>query len=387
MTQRGRTASGAPLTNSVSPATTDARRRRGSNGKRRTTGSAAASAATSTPSRRASASIAASIGSPWATQRPSRRTARPDRAASRCPADAQQPRQHVRRDIDGRGRVVAGCRRCRRCRSASRPAITAISLRVSVPVLSVQMNVVEPRVSTDSSRRTRAWRRGHPLRAHRQRQRHGRQQPLGHERDRHADREQEPVRRRGADGDAMPKNATPTPTAMSATTRTTRSSSWASGLRGRCAGLGQLGDGGQTGFWRRSPRRPLPPRPRRRTCRPAARSPSLAGTAALSPVSIDVSIVNACASTTRRSADTRSPALSTTRSPTTSSAASISCRTPVADHHRPPRQQIAKALGGALGPGLLDEGEHAVDDDHDEDRDAELRHAGDERQDRRPPTA
>ena len=70
--QRGSTASGAPLTSSWSPATTDIRRRRGSNGKPtphvRTRGSVAA---TSAPSRRASASSAASIGSPCATQTPS----------------------------------------------------------------------------------------------------------------------------------------------------------------------------------------------------------------------------------------------------------------------------------------------------------------------------
>ena len=38
-------------------------------------------------------------------------------------------------------------------------ATTCISLRVRVPVLSVQTNVIDPRVSTASSRRTSAWRR------------------------------------------------------------------------------------------------------------------------------------------------------------------------------------------------------------------------------------
>ena len=42
-------------------------------------------------------------------------------------------------------------------RRASRSATTFIWFSVSVPVLSVQMNVVAPRVSTDSSRRTSAF--------------------------------------------------------------------------------------------------------------------------------------------------------------------------------------------------------------------------------------
>ena len=79
--------------------------------------------------------------------------------------------------------AAPACRR--RDGSAQRPAAgvqtatTRISLRVSVPVLSVQMTVVLPSVSTAGSRRTTARRRGHPLHADGERDRDDRRQPLG----------------------------------------------------------------------------------------------------------------------------------------------------------------------------------------------------------------
>ena len=47
----------------------------------------------------------------------------------------------------------------------------------------------------------------------------------------------------------------------------------------------------------------------------------------------------------------------------------------VAHDGGPARQQVPEPLGGVLGPLLLHEREHAVEDDHDEHGDAELRHA------------
>ena len=44
------------------------------------------------------------------------------------------------------------------------------------------------------------------------------------------------------------------------------------------------------------------------------------------------------------------------------------------------REQLAQSLRRALGTMLLHEREHAVHDDDDDDRDAELRHPRDERQ-------
>ena len=76
---------------------------------------------------------------------------------------------------------------------------TVISLRVSVPVLSVQMNVVEPSVSTASRWRTRAWwsaMRWAPMASDSVTVG---QQALGDEGDHHADAEEEPVARRHAD--------------------------------------------------------------------------------------------------------------------------------------------------------------------------------------------
>jgi hypothetical protein len=99
--------------------------------------------------------------------------------------------------------------------------------------LSVQMNVVEPSVSTDSKRRTRAWRPAM------------RWAPIANDSvtvgsspsgtsatvtpmaNRKPSEAGEPI------ASETPKKATPTPTAIMATVRTTRSSSWARGLRGR----------------------------------------------------------------------------------------------------------------------------------------------------------
>ena len=126
----------------------------------------------------------------------------------------------------------------------------------------------------------------------------------------------------------------PTPTAIAATVRTTRSSSCASGLRGRRPA------------WVRdaiAASRVLVP-VASTTARPApsttnvpanSRPSSSTVTGTLSPVSIEVSRRSPWASTTRRSADTRSPASSSTRSSTTRSAASTSTE-------RPSRTTIAR---------------------------------------------
>ena len=158
--QRGRsTASGAPLTNSRSPTTTDMRRRRGSNGKRRRTGCGGfvggdvdAEPAGEGVERRLHR---VAVGDPATVL-----LRRPDRSSTeRRPARAVAASAH-----DGAGqRRAPRSGRSRRRRSCAVPAgvhtsTTVISLRVRVPVLSVQMNVVEPSVSTASRRRTRAWR-------------------------------------------------------------------------------------------------------------------------------------------------------------------------------------------------------------------------------------
>ena len=194
--QRGRTASGAPFTNRRRRRRTTSVGGAGRTGTAARSGRASASASTSTPRRRANASSAASIGSPTAIQRPPARVL-PDDA----PVGAAHGRQ---RDLDEcgwiagsactiAGRLVARPRRSSPCPVGVQTSTTAISLRVSVPVLSVQMKVVEPSVSTDSRRRTRALRAAIRWAPTRQGQGDRRQQALGDERDGHADGEEEAV--------------------------------------------------------------------------------------------------------------------------------------------------------------------------------------------------
>ena len=72
-------------------------------------------------------------------------------------------------------------------------APTVISFSVSVPVLSVQMTVVSPSVSTDESRRTSAFRFAMRCVATASDERHGREEPLGDVGDHDADGEDEAV--------------------------------------------------------------------------------------------------------------------------------------------------------------------------------------------------
>ena len=71
------------------------------------------------------------------------------------------------------------------------------------------MKVVEPSVSTASRWRTSTLPLGHLLRTPGQRQRHGRQQGLGHERDGHPDGEHEPVARAVAEQHRDPEEERP----------------------------------------------------------------------------------------------------------------------------------------------------------------------------------
>ena len=211
--------------------------------------------------------------------------------------------------------------RASRSRAGVQTATTRISLRVSVPVLSVQMTVVLPSVSTAGNRRTTARRRGHPLHTHRERDRHDRRQSLGdrgdgerhaprasassdavaaRERDRHerrrdhADRRREPAgERRRAAGSA----ASARPSSAAAARRSSRARSAAR--------------------WRPRPpcRRRSSPACRRGPCRCGRRprrrprpAPALLGTGSDSPVSGDSSISSDRAtSTARRPARARRP--------------------------------------------------------------------------------
>ena len=171
-----------------------------------------------------------------------------------------------------------------------------------------------------------------------------------------------------------PKKATPTPTAIMAIVRTTRSSSWASGLRGRSPTWRQLGDARPAASLRRwLPRPPgLPLRPRR--CRRTASSRSAAGDRARSRRSaVDVSTAQRVR--LGHSQVGRDPVAGGEQHDVADDQlGGVDLhRRPVAHDGGAARQQVAQPLGGVLGPVLLDEREHAVDDDDDEDRDAQLR--------------
>ena len=157
--------------------------------------------------RRAKHVRAASIGSPWAIQRPSRSTASPVEHRRATPATSDGS-ERVGLAVDDAVGLVALTLDPHRA-GGVHTSTTLISLRVNVPVLSVQMNVVEPSVSTASSRRTKAA-GGTCAAPDRERQRDGGQQPLRHERHGDADREQEAVRCRRSDqhGDAEESQAT-----------------------------------------------------------------------------------------------------------------------------------------------------------------------------------
>ena len=118
------------------------------------------------------------------------------RSSSATAASASRSRPSLALGIGqhhGARRVVARARSTSATPVGVHASTTVIWLRVSVPVLSVQMNVVEPSVSTASRLRTSTWRLRHLLGAPRQRERHGRQQRLGDEGDGDADGEHEAV--------------------------------------------------------------------------------------------------------------------------------------------------------------------------------------------------
>ena len=323
----GKIASGAPFTSTCPSTTTDIRRRRASNGKRVLPANMPASTSRSAPTLQASASRAASIGSPWATHRPSRSVTRP---VEHCLATCAVSRN---------ASTTSGGVQCTSATgSYPRPSMTArppgiqtsttiIWFWVRVPVLSVQMNVVEPSVSTASRCRTRALRAAM------------RWAPTASDIVTVGSSPQgttatvTPTAKRNPSEAAVPvisaaaKNTTPTATATAAMIRETRSSSSRNGLRGgRCS-------------WLR-PAMPASRVPEPVATTVACASPSTTKQPAktvppgdgcsgtLSPVSAELSTARAWTTSSRTSADTRSPSPSSTRSPRTSSSAAISVGCP-----------------------------------------------------------
>jgi hypothetical protein len=79
------------------------------------------------------------------------------------------------------------------------------------------------------------------------------------------------------------------------------------------------------------------------------------------------------------SADTRSPASSTTTSGYELDGGDA-LSSSLAEHGDAPWQQIVQPIGGSVGAVLLQECEQTVENDDDEDGEPELRHAGENRQ-------
>ena len=102
---------------------------------------------------------------------------------------------------------------------------------MSVPVLSVQMTVVSPRVSTAESRLTSAFRRAMRWVAMARESVTVGQEPLRHERDHHADGEDEAVAHAHAEEAGDDEEQRAYAERESPTRRVTRSSSRSSGLR------------------------------------------------------------------------------------------------------------------------------------------------------------
>ena len=93
-------------------------------------------------------------------------------------------------------------------------------------------------------------------------------------------------------------------------------------------------------------------------------------------MSIDSSTEQPAATASRRSAGTRSPATSrTTSSGHELGGVDLDYAVVPADRDHG-REQLTELCGRMLGAFLLDVGEHPVDQDHDDDRDGQLRHTG-----------
>ena len=147
---------------------------------------------------------------------------------------------------------------------------TVIWFRVSVPVLSVQMKVVDPSVSTASRLRTSTCRCAICSAPHASERVTVGSRPSGTRATVTPMAKTNPSEAGFPSRSESTKNSPPTPTAMAATVRTRRCSSWVSGLGDLGRRRRQLGDRRQPGGRRRW-RSPWPrPRPRRRRCRRTA---------------------------------------------------------------------------------------------------------------------
>ena len=260
---------------------------------------------------------------------------------------------------------------------AGRRAATRIRFSVSVPVLSVQMTVVSPSVSTASSRRTIAPRRQRPC-AERERRGHGRREPLGNGGHRDGDADEERTVQGLARAHIAAPRATVRTTPSTTIWRVSRASRRSSGVGGGFA-LGR--EGLDLPRARCSPvaqtsARPWPARRpfRRRASRRARRAASARSTgstllcqpAATLP-SAPTRPLRALASTTRASAATRSPSATRRTSPGTTSSARSRAR-PVAHDGRGLGEGLRERQDRALGHGLLPEAERGVHDEHGRDR-------------------
>ncbi len=332
------------------------RRRSDPNGKSRTRGADRSASSRWTPPLCANASSAPSVGSPTQRHRPCKASSRasPHSAAARSngSTSASAPASSGRSDSSS---VPPG----------AQPAFVAVRLRVNVrasraviwfvvivPVLSEQITVVAPSVSTDSRCLTSAPRCAILVALIASESVSVGSSPSGTSATITPIPNKKPLRVGVPSPSATPKKATPAPIAKAAINRTARSRSTRSGVGRR---------------WTSPVRRAMSPSRVRApvatttaraapdvTYVPAKTSPGAAsgsspGSAHASavrdigtdsPVSVDSSTRSASACVTRASAEIRSPSTSTTTSPRTSSPAGI-------DTRRPSRRTVASTVSSS----------------------------------------
>ena len=254
---------------------------------------------------------------------------------------------------------------------------TAISFRVSVPVLSVQMNVVEPSVSTASRWRTSAWRaaiRCAPIASDNVTvgsRPSGTTATVTPTANRKPSDAFVPTRRE------IRKNPTPTPIATAASTRETRSELEVQRRGRRLLRVREACDA-------REPRA-------RAGCDHDGTGLALDDEATREHGLTRVRMMRHALAGQRRRVDgervdglereiSRDPvALGEQHDvPDDELLGGDLVRQAVADDGHSPRQQVPQALGRVLGPLFLHEREHAVQHDHEEDGDAELGQARNE---------
>ena len=266
-------------------------------------------------------------------------------------------------------------------------ATTDIWLRVSVPVLSVQMNVVDPKRLDGLEMANQGVLVGHPLRTQGKRQRDGRSRPSGTSATATPTAKKTPSLAGIPNSNETAKKAAPTEIAMSATKphdlvelHLQRSGSARDRRR-------QRGDARRAGCPHPSWRQPPHPSPRRRSMPAGISSPRSGCAGTLSPVS--GRLVHGELGPEHQLEIGADPVAGLEQDQVSDDQlfGRNADPSPVASDEDRSRKQALQALTGLVGAMLLDEREAAVEKDHHDDGERELRHPADPRHRQPPPRA